>query len=35
MPVNERYRPQVALLMQTLPAVAEEKEFALQRWHRH
>lgn len=29
MPVNERYRQQVALLMQTLPAVAEEKDFAL------
>lgn len=29
MPVNERYRQQVTLLMETLPAVAEEKEFAL------
>lgn len=29
MPVNERYRQQVALLVQTLPAIAEEKEFAL------
>ena len=29
MPVNERYRRQVALLMQTIPAVAEEKDFAL------
>lgn len=29
MPVNERYRQQVALLIQTIPAVAEEKDFAL------
>lgn len=29
MPVNERYRQQVALLVQTIPAVAEEKDFAL------
>ncbi len=29
MPVSERYRRQVALLVQTIPAVAEEKEFAL------
>ena len=29
MPVNERYRQQVALLMKTIPAVAEEKDFAL------
>ncbi|WP_208249008.1 nucleotidyl transferase AbiEii/AbiGii toxin family protein [Rhizobium sp. T1470] len=29
MPVSERYRAQVALLVQTIPAVAEEKDFAL------
>jgi predicted nucleotidyltransferase component of viral defense system len=29
MPVSESFREQVALLVQTLPAVAEEKEFAL------
>jgi predicted nucleotidyltransferase component of viral defense system len=29
MPVSEQYRQQVALLIQTLPAVAEEKDFAL------
>ncbi|GLS33498.1 Nucleotidyl transferase AbiEii toxin, Type IV TA system [Mesorhizobium albiziae] len=29
MPVSERYRAQVALLVQTIPAVAEEKVFAL------
>ena len=29
MPINERYRQQVALLVQALPAVAEEKAFAL------
>lgn len=29
MPVNERYRKQVALLVQGIPAVAEEKDFAL------
>ena len=29
MPINERYRQQVALLIQTIPAVAEESEFAL------
>ncbi|MET2832807.1 nucleotidyl transferase AbiEii/AbiGii toxin family protein [Mesorhizobium shangrilense] len=29
MPVSEQYRHQVALLIQTLPAVAEEKDFAL------
>lgn len=29
MPVNERYRKQVALLIQTIPAVPDEKDFAL------
>ncbi|WP_432431072.1 nucleotidyl transferase AbiEii/AbiGii toxin family protein [Mesorhizobium loti] len=29
MPVSEQYRRQVTLLIQTLPAVAEEKDFAL------
>lgn len=29
MPVNERYRDQVTLLVHTIPAVAEEKDFAL------
>jgi len=29
MPVNERYRRQVALLVQTIPAIAEETDFAL------
>lgn len=29
MPVSERYRRQVALLVKTIPAVAEEKDFAL------
>ncbi|MET3591752.1 putative nucleotidyltransferase component of viral defense system [Mesorhizobium shonense] len=29
MPVSEQYRQQVALLIQTLPAVAQEKDFAL------
>jgi predicted nucleotidyltransferase component of viral defense system len=29
MPVSERYRRQVALLVQTVPAVAEQKDFAL------
>ena len=29
MPVSERYRRQVTLLVQTIPAVAEEKDFAL------
>lgn len=29
MPVNERYRKQVVLLVQGIPAVAEEQDFAL------
>ncbi|MDP9811327.1 putative nucleotidyltransferase component of viral defense system [Rhizobium tibeticum] len=29
MPINERYRQQVTLLVQTMPAVAEETCFAL------
>ena len=29
MPVSERYRRQVALLVQTIPAIAEESDFAL------